>query len=187
MRRMIVVLLVITLAACGGKHTDERTNQTPPPEHLVPAATLSPVLGDLQQDFEALRGSQQAINQIWDQLAANQGVQCGNYPDVLSPEAISAAGDPAYQPLADLLRSAANELNHALSVWKAECANPRQMPPPDVIDEGRLGRIFLGSGCIDQSITKSKRLAQVVIFCKKSRYLMIPNQCDTKNLSGTLF
>jgi hypothetical protein len=57
---------------------------------------------------------------------------------VLSPEAISAGGDPAYQPLADLLRSAASDLDHALSVWKAECANPRRMPPPDVIDEGRL-------------------------------------------------
>jgi hypothetical protein len=138
MRRMIVVLLVMTLAACGGKNTNKRTDKTPSPEDLAPAATLSPVLVDLQQDFEALRGSQQAISQIWDQLAANQEVQCGNYPDVLSPESISAAGDPANQPLADLLRSAANDLNHALSVWKAECANPRQMPPPDVIDEGRL-------------------------------------------------
>jgi hypothetical protein len=99
---------------------------------------LSPVLIDLQRDFEALRGSQQAISQIWDQLAANQEVQCGDYPDVLSPESISAANDPAHQPLADLLRSAANDLNHSLSVWKAECGNPRRMPPPDVIDEGRL-------------------------------------------------
>ena len=138
MRRMIVALLVMALAACGGKDTNQRTDKTPPPEDNVPAATLSPVLVDLQQDFEALRGSQQAISQIWDQLAANQQVQCGNYPDVLSPESISAAADPAYQPLADLLRSTANDLNHALSVWKAECANPRQMPPPDVIDEGRL-------------------------------------------------
>jgi hypothetical protein len=137
MRRMMFVLLVFALAACGGKHTDQKATETPPPGDLAPA-TLSPVIIELQQDYEALLGSQQAISEIWDKLAANQEVQCGNYPVVLSAETVSAAGDPAYQPLADLLRSAASDLDHALAVWKAECANPRRMPPPDVINEGRL-------------------------------------------------
>lgn len=137
MRRMMFVLLVITLVACGDNHTDQKATETPPPGDLAPA-TLSPVIVALQQDYEALRGSQQAVSEIWDKLAANQEVQCGNYPAVLGAEAISAAGDPAYQPLADLLRNAAIDLDHALTVWKAECANPRQMPPPDVINEGRL-------------------------------------------------
>ena len=129
MRRMMFVLLVLTLAACGSKQTDPKATSTPPPDDLAPA-TLSPVIVELQQDYEALLGSQQAISDIWDKLAANQEVQCGNYPDVLSVETISAAGDPTYQPLADLLRSAASDLDHALAVWKAECANPRRIPPP---------------------------------------------------------
>ena len=99
---------------------------------------LSPVFVDLQQDYESLRASQQAIGEIWEKLAANEEVSCGNYPDVLSPETISAGDDPAYQPLADLLRSAAVDIDHAVAVWKAECANPRRFPPPDVISEGRL-------------------------------------------------
>jgi hypothetical protein len=137
MRRMMFVLLVFVLAACGGKQTDQKATNTPPPSDLAPA-TLSPVIVELQQDYEALLGSQQAVSEIWDKLAANQEVQCGNYPVVLSPETISAAVDPALQPLADLLRSAASDLDHALTAWKAECANPRRMPPPDVINEGRL-------------------------------------------------
>ncbi len=137
MRWIALILLVLTLAACGGKGSDEKPTKTPSPNDLAPA-TQSPVMADLQRDYEALSGAQQAVSEIWDKLAANQEVQCGNYPDVLSPEAISAADDPAYQPLADLLRSAAVDIAHALAVWKAECSNPRRMPPPDVIDEGRL-------------------------------------------------
>ena len=137
MRWITLIFFVLVLAACGGSDSEDNKNKTPSPEDLAPA-TLSPVIVDLQQDYEALRGSQQAISDVWDKLAANQEVQCGNYPDVLSPEAISAADDPAYQPLADLLRSAASDIDHAIAVWKAECANPRVMPPPDVINEGRL-------------------------------------------------
>jgi hypothetical protein len=136
MRRMMLVLLVFALAACGSQHTDQKTTSTPPGD--AAPATRSPVIVELEQDYEALLGSQQAVSEIWDNLAANQEVQCGNYPVVLSVEAISAAGDPAYQPLADLLRSAASDLDRALAVWKAECGNPRRMPPPDVINEGRL-------------------------------------------------
>jgi hypothetical protein len=140
MRWMTLILLVVVLAACGGGSNDksnDKKDDTSPTGEPSPG-TLSPVILDLQQDYESLHESQQAIGKIWEDLAANQEVQCGSYPDVLSPDTISAGDDPAYQPLADLLRRAAIDIDHAIAVWKAECANPRQMPPPDVIDEGRL-------------------------------------------------
>jgi hypothetical protein len=140
MRWMALFLLVVVLAACGsGSHdkSNGKKDEIPPTDELAPG-TLSPVRLALQQDYESLHESQQAIGKIWEDLAANQEVPCGSYPDVLSPDAISAEDDPAYQPLADLLRRAAIDIDHAIAVWKAECANPRQMPPPDVINEGRL-------------------------------------------------
>jgi hypothetical protein len=136
MRWVTLILLVFILAACGGDSNNKK-DETPPTGESAPG-TLSPVILALQQDYESLHESQQAIGKIWEDLAANQDVQCGSYPDVLSPEAISAEGDAAYQPLADLLRRAAINIDHAIAVWKAECANPRRTPPPDVIDEGRL-------------------------------------------------
>jgi hypothetical protein len=137
MRWTMLILCVLALTACSSGDSDGQKN-TPQPTGEPGSVTLSPVVLDLQQDYESLRVSQQTISDIWDKLAANQEVQCGSYPDVLSPDAISAQGDPAYQPLADLLRGAAIDIDHAITVWKAECANPRRVPPPDVIDEGRL-------------------------------------------------
>jgi hypothetical protein len=123
MRRITLILLVFILAACGGDSGDKSNNQkneTPATGEPAPG-TLSPVILALQQDYESLHESQQAIGKIWEDLAANQDVQCGSYP-----------------PPADLLRRAAIDIDHAIAVWKAECANPRRTPPPDVIDEGRL-------------------------------------------------
>jgi hypothetical protein len=143
MRWVRLILLVLVLAACG---TDDDTQSTPPPDDELAPATLRPVIVDLQQDYESLRVAQQAISDVWEKLAANQEVQCGSYPDVLSPDAISAGDDSAYQPLADALRRAAMDIDHAVAIWKAECANPRRFPPPDVINEGRLSARSAGDG-----------------------------------------
>jgi hypothetical protein len=138
MRRILYILLALALVACGDDRDKDNHNEKPENTSSPSSATLSPALVDLQQDYESLRESYQAISEIWDKLATNQTMQCGNDPAVLSPEAISAGDDPTYQPLADLLRRAAIDLDHSLTVWKAECINPRQNPSPDVINEGRL-------------------------------------------------
>lgn len=136
-RWILYVLLIVALVACGGDDSNPKKDNPTATSEPAPA-TLSPVIIDLQQDYESLRDSQQAIGEIWEKLASNQEVPCGDYPAVLSPDAISTGGDPAYQPLADLLRRAAIDIDHAVTVWRAECANPRRFPSPDVIDEGRL-------------------------------------------------
>ncbi len=135
----LIVTLAAVLAGCGGddENHDNHDNREPESTAEPSPATLSPVIVSLQQEYEALRSSQQAIGDVWEKLAVNEEVSCGSYPDALSPETISAEGETAYQPLADLLRQAAIDIDHAINTWKAECANPRRFPPPDVIDEGR--------------------------------------------------
>ena len=135
MRQVIILLvcfLTLTLAACGGE------NDTSPPPTISAAPTLSSVLVHLQRNYELLHASRQAISNIWESLATNSQVQCGDYPTVIPAESISAQDDPAFEVLADLLRRAAIGLNQALDLWKSECANPRATIPPDVINEGRL-------------------------------------------------
>jgi hypothetical protein len=133
---IIVGALALLLAACGGdsnssdKHTPVPTATTPP--------TLSPALANLRRDYQALSAAQQAIGTVWENLATGQQAQCGTYPDVLSPDSISAEGDSTYEPLAQLLRRAAIATDQAVTLWRAECDKERQNPPPDVIDQGRL-------------------------------------------------
>lgn len=140
--RFIALLGLLTLAlmACSGNSDTENTNtpvaKTPPV--LENAATLSPVLIRLQHDYETLTAAHDAISDIWENLAANEPVRCGDNPDILSPENISRPDDVAFEPLADQLRRVAINLELALNLWKAECANPRSNPSPDVINEGRL-------------------------------------------------
>jgi hypothetical protein len=129
---LIVCFLMVTLAACGG----EKDTSLPPTATAAP--TVSPVLVHLQRDYELLHTSHEAISNIWESLAANNQVQCGDYPTVIPTEGISAQDDPAFEALADHLRRAAIGLNQALDLWKSECANPRATIPPDVINEGRL-------------------------------------------------
>jgi len=137
MRPYALILFVMVLAACGGSDDAQNENRDSEATPTPTPAAASPVRAALQQDYEALRASQQAISDIWEALAANREVQCGSYPDTLNPEGIFAEGDAAYAPLAESLRRAAIDLDHAVSMWRAECANPRRFPPPDVIDEGR--------------------------------------------------
>jgi hypothetical protein len=145
-RTMIFLsLLVLALAACGsnGSHDSQRSTADPGPangsgEDTPFPATLSPAAVHLQRDYESLRESRQKISDIWEGLATGTQVRCGEYPDVMSPETLTAEGDPALEPLATLLHSAAIDIDEAINLWKAECTRPRANPSPDVIDKGRL-------------------------------------------------
>jgi hypothetical protein len=130
----VIIVLGLVLAACGGDDSEQPTADNTP--NTVP--TLSPIYVNLQRNYEQLQASHQAITGIWEGLATNEQIQCGSYPDVIAPETITAEDNASYQPLADLLRQAAIDLEQAINLWKAECTNPRTNPPPSVIDEGRL-------------------------------------------------
>lgn len=134
--RLLVLLFVIAVAACDS--ADSTPDPTPTATGAAVPATQSPVLVELQRDYERISASQADILAIWENLAANEQVQCGEYPPVVDPASISAEDDTAYQPLADLLQQAAFDVEHAINLWQAECLNPRPVPPPDVIDEGRF-------------------------------------------------
>jgi len=130
------------LAACGGDAQDT-TGGSPAPTmndtNTIPfAATLRPAMVHLQRSYESLRESHQAITEVWESLATGKQVRCGEYPEALSPESLTAEGETALEPLAALLRRAAIEIDQAASLWKAECLKPRANPSLDVINRGRL-------------------------------------------------
>jgi hypothetical protein len=56
----------------------------------------------------------------------------------VTPESITAGDTGTYEELAERLRRAAIKIESAVTLWKAECANPRAMPDPAAINEGRL-------------------------------------------------
>lgn len=124
-----LIALGLVLAACGGDD-GEQESATPTPSAAVRAA--------LQTDYDALLEAQQAVGDIWETLGTGGQVTCGEMPAVISPESISAQGDPTLEPLAEVLRQAAVRVQNALDLWQAECLNPRAQPAPDVIDRGRL-------------------------------------------------
>lgn len=126
-----LVLFVFSLSACGGS---SHPKNTPVPLTTTP----STVLPDLRQKYEALGKSQQAIAQVWENLATGQQARCGEYPEVINPATVSAGGDTALEPLAELLHRAAVDIDQAVSLWKGECLKPRANPSPDVINQGRL-------------------------------------------------
>jgi hypothetical protein len=138
MRRLwFLICLAMIASACDTDDAPPPTREEPATTAPQPASTLSPVLVDLQRDFEALQASHQAIMQVWESLAAGEQVTCGDYPAVLPPDGISAA-DPDYEELAARLRRAAIDIEQAVTLWRAECANPRSIPAPVAINEGRL-------------------------------------------------
>jgi hypothetical protein len=143
-RTILLSLLVLTWAACisNDAHNNQRSTADPGPanngEDTPFSATLSPAAVHLQRDYESLRASHQKISDVWESLATGTQVRCGEYPDIMSPETISAEGDPAFEPLSALLHNAAIDIDEAINLWKAECSKPRANPSPDVIDKGRL-------------------------------------------------
>ena len=141
MRRLFFIILpglfIAMLAACGGDSDSKSPTETP--ANTDPGqGTLSPVLIELQREYELLEGAHQAMSDIWEGLAAGESVACGDYPTVPAPDSIRADDDSAYELLAETLRRAAIDLDHATNLWKAECNKTRPTAPPDVIDEGRL-------------------------------------------------
>lgn len=137
-------LLAMMLVACEGD--SEQPPRTPPtvvpwsqPAPAGPAIpTLSPVLLDLQRDYEALSAAYQALSAIWEGLAHGDSVRCGALPVVPDPAGINARGLAAYADLTAALRLAAIELMRSRDLWQAECLNPRPQPPPATISNGLL-------------------------------------------------
>lgn len=131
------------LASEGNGARQPSPTQTPSETATVPP-TESPVRLRLQSQYERLTESQRAILSVWENLAVGGEVRCGEVPDVPAPASISANGDAAYETLAALLRRAAIETEQSVHLWQTECTNPRPVPPPGVIREGRLAASAAG-------------------------------------------
>lgn len=139
-RRWLAILstCVILLAACGGEDSPTSTTKNPTDDVEIPLGTLSPVYVHLQQDYERLESAHKTITAVWEELAAGEQVQCGDYPEVPTPDGISSEGESTFDDLAALLRRAAIETQNAVNLWQAECTNPRATPSNSVISEGLL-------------------------------------------------
>lgn len=133
------LLLGLALTACGETDTPVEPSPTPAPPTSTVAPTTPPDLLRYQDQYERLVEANRAIAAVWDGLASGEQVQCGSYPDFPAPEAIPTAtattGDTS---LAVHLQDAAIAVDEAVTLWRAECNNPRPTTPPDVIDQGRL-------------------------------------------------
>lgn len=131
----VAAVLLMMLAACG---TSDEAPDTPHPASPSPVPTLPHDRIDLERQHAALQAGHDAIALVWEGLATGQQVQCAPPPDIPAPESITQSGEAPLAPLSELLRTAASELRRAAILWQAECANPRPVIPPDVIDQGRL-------------------------------------------------
>lgn len=141
--RLIFTLLLLgmLLSACGGDSEDDAPGTTPPPNitpTVSPSATDSPALAELRRQYGEIDAARIAIARVWEGLATGEQMRCGDFPSVTPPENINDGGDPALTLLAEELRSAASATEQAINLWRAECQQPRQNIPPDVINEGRL-------------------------------------------------
>jgi hypothetical protein len=135
------IILVAQAAACDNSDTDggqTDPSRTPSATDSDLNATVSPVLVNLQRQYEEIRFAQKTISDIWEGLATGEQAQCGQYPDMTGPDAIIDDETGTFVELVDWLRRAAIETEKAVNLWKAECNNPRTVLPPDVIDQGRL-------------------------------------------------
>ncbi|MBN1563193.1 MAG: hypothetical protein JXA10_05095 [Anaerolineae bacterium] len=139
----LLIVFTLSMTACSNDSSPDESEAKPT---TTPAATsvptLSPILINLQRDYEQISAAQAAILQIWEDLAANKQVQCGADLTTINPEDMTqrdeASNDSAYATLNDLLRQAAIDTAQAVDLWQAECLQPRTVIPPDVIDQGRM-------------------------------------------------
>ncbi len=141
---LVAVVASALLVSCGSHDSHSATptstpeTQQSPAEAPLPRGTQSPTLIALQRDYEVLSDAHEAMMGIWENLAAGQTAQCGQYPDLVAPGSISAEGEAILEPLAEALRQAAIGLNTSVDLWKAECLKLRTTTGSDVINQGRL-------------------------------------------------
>lgn len=134
------LLCALALAACGDSDSND-TPDTPtdtPASTSVPVITIVPSYPRLQSQYEALTAAHQAAAAIWEGLASGQQVQCGEPVEVPAPESITIPDDPALADIGEYLRAAAIDLDRAAGLWQAECNHPREVIPPETINEGRI-------------------------------------------------
>jgi hypothetical protein len=145
----LVSFLVVMLWLVGCNTTVEKTSvpvatQTPATE-TPPIPTPQPTLEvslrlTLETQFDDLQAAQEAIAEVWQGLQRNQSVSCAQeLPRLESPA--TYAGE---NPISVQLFSAALFLDTAYDLWQTECQNPRQQPPPDVIDQGVRAALSAG-------------------------------------------
>jgi hypothetical protein len=90
--------------------------------------------------YETLRQAQDQLETIWSDLKGGQTVQCSaDLPRLIAPDAISGQDEASLA-----LRRAAAEIDTAISLWVAECRNPRPQPPPEIIDRGLRAALAAG-------------------------------------------
>ncbi len=125
-KRSLILLLVCLLVACGSESDDEPR----PVPSTTGVATLEPVperRSTLEYQYELLRQSQSEIEQVWRDLQMGRSVACTTVVEMAISSTVIT------EPI--LIR-AAIETEEAIALWKAECQNPREVIPFEIIDRG---------------------------------------------------
>lgn len=139
-------LILLVLASCGGDDDSENKapNTTPVTDDAMP--TIDPAdRAQLQAQYESLSTAQQSLAELWRNVDTGPGVPCSTeLPPLLNPEAITQFDDPPLSEISALLRSAAIDLDRALTLWTVECDTTRSNPPAEIIQEGRNTALSAG-------------------------------------------
>lgn len=142
--KLKVLFLLMALITLGCSTAQEATPV--PPQTEIPTDTPTPQSLDntrrasLEIQYELLRQTQEQAATIWTDLQAGRAVPCTTTVEIpFSPSAIT--GDDS---ISQHLYQTALALQDAVALWEAECQNPRQQPPPDVIERGVLAALAAG-------------------------------------------
>jgi hypothetical protein len=146
-----LVIVVVMIGACGGDDEENGDGEIRPQNDEQPSPTLiltqeAPTeqtlteefapskRRQLEQQYETLRQAQAAINNVWTDLQQGQEVACSTeIPLTIAPGAITDE-----DIVSQNLRQAAVSIERSMNLWEAECQNPREVIPPEVINEGWL-------------------------------------------------